>query len=141
MLLLLLQLPDQVRGICSGTRRCLCSTPKLHKGKQYENILIGKSLLTELFDLKHNKFYSFLMEVKERSQIYNWSGIINVDDEDGDKFSLVESYEQVKLSGCHAHAATYINNATWQDISLSISHSTCYALPNIMNDNKRNTVT
>jgi hypothetical protein len=70
--------------------------------------------LTELFDLKPENLYSFLVEVRERSRIYNWADIINVPDEDGDEFSLVESYGQIELSDCQAHATTYIDDATRQ---------------------------
>jgi hypothetical protein len=70
--------------------------------------------LTELFDLKPENLYSFLVEVRERSRIYNWADIINIPDEDGDEFSLVESYGQIELTDCQAHAATYIDDETRQ---------------------------
>jgi hypothetical protein len=70
--------------------------------------------LTDLFDLKPENLHNFLVKVRERSRIYNWTNVINVPDADGDFFSLVESYGQVELSDCQEHAATYINDKTRQ---------------------------
>jgi hypothetical protein len=70
--------------------------------------------LTDLFDLKPENLHNFLVEVRERSCIYNWTDVITVPDSDGDFFSLVESYGQVELSDCQNHAETYIDDETRQ---------------------------
>jgi hypothetical protein len=70
--------------------------------------------LTEKFDLKSENLNNFLVEVRERSRIYNWSNIISIPDEDGDIFSLIDSYGQLTLEECVDHATTYIDAQTRQ---------------------------
>jgi hypothetical protein len=70
--------------------------------------------LAEKFDLKPENLNNFLVEVRERSRIYNWSDVLNVPDDDGDIFNLIDSYGQITLEECVNHATTYIDNQSQQ---------------------------
>lgn len=64
---------------------------------------------TEKFELKDDKLGMFLAMIKDRSDIYNWIGILQVPDSNAVKRNLLTNFGQVTLADCRAHVLTFLN--------------------------------
>ena len=64
---------------------------------------------SEKFDLKDDKLGMFLAKIKDRSDIYNWIGIIKIPDDTAVARNILTNFGQLTLENCRAHVLTFLN--------------------------------
>jgi hypothetical protein len=69
------------------------------------------------FDLVEEKLRTFLEQIRERARIYNWDGLLAIEDDGKTPRNLIDRYGMLTMDNCRAHATAHlaVQNRMYQD--------------------------
>jgi hypothetical protein len=60
------------------------------------------------FSLSEDTLRTFIEQVRERSRVYNWKGLLTVPDGGGIQRNILDSYDQVTIENCRSYANGHV---------------------------------